>query len=257
MSYVDRADQRRADLAYYYRNRDRILKLRKARRQAAALIAAGELAAKMIEIKLTNGRTILVPSVPQSESGSYDAIKKNKWRAVDFMGRDRRFSVIAACSSCGKFGLNRRRYGWIGIVKTPPRTIEWRLAGAEIAHKRGDLEFCCEQCAEHPVCVVAFCDVCGVCGPPKTVCDRSDVYMWNRTDRLDYTTRSKDSLCVKCWNKARAIYRRYWEAEENRLQINRLLKEISNERRARKNRNDGPASGLPRDDDGRREERRP
>ena len=42
------------------------------------------------------------------------------------------------------------------------------------------------------------CEICGRRSTPKNVCGRSDIYRWNRTAPNDWSTPSKDRLCVSC-----------------------------------------------------------
>ena len=86
------------------------------------------------------------------------------------------------------------------------------------------------------------CDVCGLLGGERRVNTKSDVYAWNR-DRGDYKTRSKDMLCVSCWNRVRALVKRERAATINKTLINRINMEIRNGRKQREQ--DGTDHGRP------------
>lgn len=68
------------------------------------------------------------------------------------------------------------------------------------------------------------CDLCGLLGGRKKVTYRSDVYGWDTAP--DFIGISKCCLCVGCWNKARAIYREYWEAKNAALMARRCQRLI-------------------------------
>lgn len=82
------------------------------------------------------------------------------------------------------------------------------------------------------------CDICGLLGPLKKITYRSDCNGWNLS-KDDWTTPSKDTLCVPCWNKVRALQNKERAILSTTRFINKVRKEITYETR-----NNGRASEL-------------
>ena len=70
------------------------------------------------------------------------------------------------------------------------------------------------------------CDVCGYISTPKKVQHRNELWGWNLTDKKDYTTKSKEMLCMSCWNKIRPLVMLERESNEVRTLINKLKREF-------------------------------
>jgi hypothetical protein len=77
---------------------------------------------------------------------------------------------------------------------------------------------------------INYCDVCGKFGRPKKVQERNGVWGWN-IPKGDYSSKSKNMLCMGCWNVVRALKKRERESDELRKFINKLQRTISNERK--------------------------
>jgi hypothetical protein len=89
---------------------------------------------------------------------------------------------------------------------------------------------------EYPHTKLVECELCGFRSTPKKVSHRGDTFGWNFESRKDYTTKTKSTLCMGCWNKVRPIVKRQEEAEECRSIINKINRSISDERKNQNNR---------------------
>jgi hypothetical protein len=83
---------------------------------------------------------------------------------------------------------------------------------------------------KNPVTKLNTCQLCGRMSTLKKVYLRNDVYRWN-CENGDYKCEGKDTLCTGCWNKVRPLVMREREAKELSSFINRIKKEIRNERK--------------------------
>jgi len=79
-------------------------------------------------------------------------------------------------------------------------------------------------------CPLVTCQLCMKTGSTKSIRPR-DVWGWNREHKDDYEAMKRDVLCMSCYNKVRPIVKKSRELEECRKLINRITKEIQNERR--------------------------
>lgn len=78
---------------------------------------------------------------------------------------------------------------------------------------------------KNPVTILNTCDVCGLKSTPKRVNVKSDVYGWNFKDSKTLSVKSKDCLCIRCWNKIRTLTLKEYESVEIKRLTNKLLKE--------------------------------
>jgi len=70
------------------------------------------------------------------------------------------------------------------------------------------------------------CQLCGKYGVPTKVTWRGGIYQWARMSKNEYC-RSKDILCMGCWNKVKPLAKIKDEAEENKTLINKLKRAIT------------------------------
>lgn len=121
-----------------------------------------------------------------------------------------------------------RHYGkpaWIEYRASTKDETEYRY----VVEGRRPCRFTWER---NPCTHLNTCEVCGVIGVPRKVARRTDVYGWDWETPYDYKA-TKDVLCVRCWNRARAVKTRRNDVEQNRLLINRIKREICNVRKQR------------------------
>lgn len=80
---------------------------------------------------------------------------------------------------------------------------------------------------KYPSTTLKNCDLCGRLSTPKKIVYRSYIYGWNQKDKNDYLTKSKDYLCMGCWNKVRALVKKQNICDENRRLISKIKLEIA------------------------------
>jgi hypothetical protein len=84
------------------------------------------------------------------------------------------------------------------------------------------------------------CELCGRIGVSKKVQIRNDVYGWNlQHDNRGYVIgegKSKSMLCMGCWNKVRPLAYAFDTIVENRRILNKLKRDMANERKNQNNR---------------------
>lgn len=82
---------------------------------------------------------------------------------------------------------------------------------------------------ENEKTILKTCDLCGKTSTPRKVTCRNDVFFWN-FDKKDFSTWAdttlKNVLCVPCWNKIRAIFKREGDALEIKKLVNQLTREV-------------------------------
>ncbi len=93
----------------------------------------------------------------------------------------------------------------------------------------------------NPVTVLNTCSKCGKTSIPRQVHHRSNLHgLWKMVYKeigeiYLYVNRESyeniDMLCMGCWNVWRAISKKYDQAEDLRLFINRVNRELRNERK--------------------------
>jgi len=93
--------------------------------------------------------------------------------------------------------------------------------------KKHKYSFASADFYKYPSTTLKNCDVCGKLGTPKKIMHRSQLYRWNVDDKKDYTTPSKDMLCMGCWNKLRVLVNKQHICNENRKLISKIKLEIA------------------------------
>ena len=81
---------------------------------------------------------------------------------------------------------------------------------------------------EWPVSPLYQCDLCNRIGTNKVVQYRNDVWCWNLDGTYQLSDKkSKDYLCMSCWNKIRPLVKRENLAYETKTLINKLKREVT------------------------------
>ena len=83
----------------------------------------------------------------------------------------------------------------------------------------------CAHKYDNPVTMLNTCNVCGLKSTPKRVNIKGDIYGWNFKDNKSLGVKSKDCLCMSCWNKIKALTAKEYESVEIKRLTNKLLKE--------------------------------
>lgn len=78
--------------------------------------------------------------------------------------------------------------------------------------------------------VLDECMLCHRLSTRKRICERNDVYGWNREGRKDFSP-SKSKLCTTCWNKVKVIVHAEKEIKDSQKLLNKLDKELANGRK--------------------------
>lgn len=133
-----------------------------------------------------------------------------------------RWCMVAPCSKCGRFCSDTSyeslfsRAKWGTKLSAPTRTIRfWTDDGM------------CGDCLRFRRCCL-----CGKEGTATTIYTRTGIGGWDLESRIEiYTKKTKDCICMACWNKVRAIVRKQDEADECRRFLKKLARSISDERK--------------------------
>lgn len=94
-------------------------------------------------------------------------------------------------------------------------------------NKKGNMSAKSAVFIKNPVTLLVKCDLCNLWGGPNKTKERGDAYGWNFEGINDYTTKSKHVLCTCCWGKVRRIVNGNMEAQQLKLIINKLNREIT------------------------------
>ena len=78
---------------------------------------------------------------------------------------------------------------------------------------------------KYPSTTLRECQLCGKLSTPKKITCRNDVFRWNVTDKNDYETEGKNTLCMGCWNKIRVLVKRQEVCDQSRRLIAKLKEE--------------------------------